>query len=57
MHYYRLYYLDLDDHHIIDVHDFRANTDAAAIVKAGIPLSGESRELWSQGRKVLGLAA
>ena len=53
MHYYRLYYLDSDAHHIIDVRDFRANTDAAAIEKAGIPLKGESRELWSQGRKVL----
>jgi len=55
MYYYRLYYLDRDEHHIIDVRDFRANTDALAIVKAGDPLEGESRELWSQGRKVLEL--
>lgn len=55
MYYYRLYYLDRDDHHIIDVRDFRANSDALAIVKAGDPLDGESRELWSQGRKVLEL--
>ena len=55
MYYYRLYYLDLEDHHIIDVRDFRANTDALAIVKAGAPLIGESRELWNQGRKVLEL--
>lgn len=55
MYYYRLYYLDSDDHHIIDVRDFRANTDALAIVKAGEPLTGESRELWSHGRQVLEL--
>lgn len=54
-HYYRLYYLDLEDHHIIDFCDFRANGDAAAIVKAGNPLSGEARELWNQGRRVLEL--
>jgi hypothetical protein len=55
MHYYRLYYLDLADHHIIDVRDFRANGDLAAIIKAGTPLLGESRELWNRGRKVLEL--
>jgi len=57
MFYYRVYYLDSDDHHIIDVRDFRANGDVAAIVKAGIPLSGEIRELWNQGRRVLELPA
>jgi hypothetical protein len=56
MYYYRLYYLDLGNHHIIDVRDFRANTDAAAVVKAGSPLSGETRELWNQGRRVLELS-
>lgn len=55
MHYYRLYYLDVQKRHIIDVRDFRANGDAAAIMKAGLALSGESRELWNQGRKVLEL--
>jgi hypothetical protein len=55
MYYYRLYYFDSEDHHIIDVRGFRANGDGAAIMKAGIPLSGESRELWNQGRKVLEL--
>jgi len=55
MYYYRLYYLDSDDHHIIDVRDFRANGDIAAIAKAGIPLSGETRELWNQSRRVLEL--
>jgi hypothetical protein len=53
MYYYRLYSLDIDDHHIVDVRDFRANGDAAAIVKAGIPLAGETRQLWNQGRRVL----
>jgi len=55
MYYYRLYYLDSDDRHIIDVRDFRANGDALAIVKAGVALSGETRELWNQGRRVLEL--
>ena len=55
MHYYRLYYLDLNDHHIIDVRDFRANTDAAAILEAGVPQLGISRELWNCGRRVLEL--
>ena len=55
MYYYRLYYLDTEDHHIIDVRDFRANTDALAILKAGDPIRGESRELWNQGRQVLEL--
>ena len=54
MYYYR-YFLDLNDHHIIDVRDFRANTDAAAIVKAGVPRQGISRELWNRGRRVLEL--
>ena len=55
MYYYRLYYLDSNDHHIFDVRDFRANGDAEAIVKAGLPLSGETRQLWNQGRRVLEL--
>ena len=38
MYYYRLYFLDLDGHRIIDVRDFRANGDAAAIMGAK-PLS------------------
>jgi hypothetical protein len=56
MYYYRVYSLDLDDAHIIDVHDFRANDDAAAILKVGPPLSGVSRELWNLGRKVMDFA-
>ena len=55
MHYYRLYFLDLDDNHIIDVRDFRANTDVAAIVKAGPPQGRASRELWNRDRRVLEL--
>jgi hypothetical protein len=55
MYYYRLYYLDSDNHHIIDVRDFRANGDALAIVKAGTRRSGETRELWNRGRRVLEL--
>lgn len=51
--YYRLYSLDTQDRHIIDVRDFSADGDAAAITKVGAPLLGVSRELWNLGRKVL----
>ena len=56
MHYYRVYSLDIMDAHIIDVRDFRASGDAAAILKVGPPLSGVSRELWNLGRKVMDFA-
>ena len=56
MHYYRVYSLDIMDAHIIDVSDFRANGDAAAILKVGPPISGVSRELWNLGRKVMDFA-
>jgi len=56
MRYYRLYYLDLMDAHIIDVQDFQANGDTAAILKAGVPVLGVSRELWNLGRKVMDFA-
>ena len=56
MHYYRLYSLDIKDAHIIDVHDFRADTDVAAILKVGPPVVGVSRELWNLGRKVMDFA-
>lgn len=49
MYYYRLYSLDIRDAHIIDVHDFRADSDAAAILRAGAPVLGVSRELWNLG--------
>jgi hypothetical protein len=55
MYYYRLYYLDSANNHIIDVRDFRANSDVLAIVKAGDPIHGELRELWSGERQVLEL--
>ena len=55
MYYYRLYSLDTDGVHFIDVQDFRANGDAAAILKVGKPL-GVNRELWSLGRKVMEFA-
>ena len=53
MNYYRLYSLDNMDSHIVDVRDFRADGDDAAIVKVGGPVSGVSRELWNLGRKVM----
>lgn len=56
MHYYRLYSLDIMDAHIIDVRDFRADGDADAILKVGIPILGVSRELWNLGRKVMDFA-
>jgi hypothetical protein len=56
MHYYRLYSLDSRDAHIIDVHDFRADGDDAAILKVGAPVVGVSRELWNLGRKVMDFA-
>ena len=55
VHYYRVYSLDFDDHHIVDVHDFRANTDAEALVKAGRSEGNVSRELWNRDRMVLDL--
>jgi hypothetical protein len=56
MDYYRLYSLDVSDAHIIDVSDFQADGDAAAILKVGDPISGVSRELWNLGRKVMDFA-
>ena len=56
MYYYRLYSLDADTNHFIDVQDFRANGDAAAILKVGNPVVGVNRELWSLGRKVMDFA-
>jgi hypothetical protein len=54
MRHYRLYYLDSKGRHI-DVRDFRAAGDLAAIASAGIARSGEKRELWNQERRVLEL--
>lgn len=52
MTYYRLYSLDIRDKHIVDIRDFFAEGDAAAIAKIGAP-DGVSRELWNRGRKVM----
>jgi hypothetical protein len=56
MTYYRLYSMDTRGVHITDVRDFRASGDAAAILKAGAPLVGITRELWNRGRKVMDFA-
>jgi hypothetical protein len=56
MYYYRLYYLDHNDHHIVDVQDFRAGSDALAIKQAGEARHGELRELWNGDRRVLELS-
>ena len=53
MAYYRLYSLDPSDHHIIDVSDFNADSDPAAILQVTPDLLGISRELWNQDRKVV----
>jgi len=53
MTYYRLYSLDLADHHIVDVLDFNADSDPAAISQVKPDLLGVSRELWNQDRKVV----
>lgn len=51
--YYRLYTLDVSGH-VIDVRDFEAEGDLAAIVEADVGMaSGIKRELWNQGRRVL----
>lgn len=56
MAYYRIYSLDREDAHIVDVNDFEAEGDAAAIAKVGTCALGLSRELWNRGRKVMDFA-
>lgn len=56
MAYYRIYSLDRADAHIVDVNDFEAEGDAAAIAKVGPCALGLSRELWNRGRKVMDFA-
>ncbi len=46
MAYYRLYSLDLCDHHIMDVSDFSADSDPAAMLQVMPDRLGVSRELW-----------
>ena len=57
MAYYRIYFLDRVDSHIIDVNDFEAEGDAAAIARVGPCSLGLSRELWNRGRKVMDFAS
>lgn len=52
MSYYRLYSLDPSNKHIVDVSDFSANCDSAAILQVGSSMLGVSKELWNQDRKV-----
>ncbi|MDP9423360.1 MAG: hypothetical protein M3Q19_11125 [Pseudomonadota bacterium] len=53
MAYYRLYSLDLEESHIIDVHPFIADSDSTAILKVRLDDLGIARELWNLGRKVM----
>ena len=52
MSYYRLYSLDVDRSHIVDVISFVAESDSAAIRKVRPGKLGVARELWNLGRKV-----
>lgn len=52
MAYYRLYSLDLEEFHIIDVLPFIADSDSTAIRKVRPDDLGIARELWNLGRKV-----
>ena len=51
MAYYRVYSLDKDDRHIIDVDHFDADNDIAAMAKIQVNPSGAGRELWTLDRK------
>jgi hypothetical protein len=53
MAYYRLYSLDHEHSHIIDVSSFAAASDSAAIRKVQRDGPGVARELWNLGRKVM----
>ncbi len=53
MAYYRLYSLDLKNHHIIDVFSFDETSDSAAILEVQPGDLGVARELWNLGRKVM----
>ena len=57
MAYYRLYSLDLEDSHIIDVSSFVADSDSSAIREVPRAVPGVSRELWNLGRKVMDFVA
>ena len=53
MAYYRLYSLDLEKSHFIDVLSFIAVSDLTAILKVRPDHLGIARELWNLGRKVM----
>ena len=57
MAYYRLYSLDLEKFHIIDVLPFIADSDSTAILKVCPDEFGIARELWNLGRKVMDFPA
>jgi hypothetical protein len=57
MAYYRLYSLDPEDSHIVDVASFVADSDSAAIREVPRAVPGMSRELWNLGRKVMDFGA
>lgn len=54
--YYRIYTLDADDEHIIDVNYFHADTDAAAVIEVESRDLRAASELWNQGRKIMSFA-
>ena len=53
MSYYRVYYLSLDGQHIVDVNDFDAAGDDAALLSIKCGEVGVPRELWNLDRKVM----
>ncbi len=53
MAYYRLYSLDLEENHIVDVVSFSADSDSAAILKVRPSGLSVARELWNLSRKVM----
>ena len=55
MAYYRIY--SMRDMHIVDMRDFNADGDAAAILNVQSGAATLAQELWSHGRKVLDFAA
>lgn len=52
MSYYRVYSMSLDGQHIVDVDDFDAVGDDAALLSVKFGELGVARELWNLGRKV-----
>jgi hypothetical protein len=50
--HYRLYTFGSDGH-VVEVREFQAPTDLAAIIQAGPAKSWARRELWNDGRRVI----